>query len=379
VRRRQYDFYDCRVLARTLFWGSLGALAWTHVGYPAAAAALARFQGRPVRKRDIEPSVTFIVAAHDEEAVIERRLENLLGLDYPPAKLGIVVASDASADGTDELVESVAAQHPRVSLLALTRGGKVAAQDSAARATDSDILAFSDANTEWKPDALRKLVRNFGDPDVAYVCGAHFYERPDGTNREGLYARYEGWLRGNESRFGSITGGVGPIYALRREDYIELDPRFGHDLALPYLLVQRGRRAVVEPEAIAWEKPARDIEDEYRRKIRMFEHCWLILLHGRMLRQADWIYRLQLASHRHLRYASGMLHLALLTSSLALAPAGRVYRSILAAQLALLLAAATRSGIARYYVLVTWATVPALRNYLRAGVPPVWEKAAGTR
>ena len=82
-----------------------------------------------------------------------------------------------------------------------------------------------------------------------------------------------------------MTAGVGPIYAVRRGDYVELDPRFGHDLALPYLLVRRGRRAVVDPEARAWEKPARDIEDEYRRKRRMFEHCWLIVLRGGMLRQ----------------------------------------------------------------------------------------------
>jgi cellulose synthase/poly-beta-1,6-N-acetylglucosamine synthase-like glycosyltransferase len=343
------------------------------------AATLARARDRPVRKREIEPTVTLIVAAHDEEIVIERRLANLLALDYPRDKLEIVVASDASTDRTDELVESVAARHRCVRLLAVTRGGKVVAQDNAVRATGGEILAFSDANTQWKPDALRKLVRNFADPDVAYVCGRHFYERAAGTNREGIYAHFEGWLRRNESRFGSITGGVGPIYAVRRDDYVELDPRFGHDVALPYLLVQRGRRAVVEPEAVAWEKPARDIKDEYLRKIRMFEHCWLILLRGRMLRRLGPLYRLEIISHRHLRYGSGLLHLVLLASSISLVRAGTVFRAAIGAQVALLLAAAARSGIARYYVLVTWATVPALINYLRAGVSPVWDKAEGTR
>ena len=367
------------MFGRTVFWGSLGALAWTHVGYPLAAAALARVRSRPVRKREIEPTVTLIIAAHDEEVVIERRVENLLSLDYPPDKLDIVVASDASTDRTDELVGSLVVQHPRVRLLTVLRGGKVAAQDQAVRATGGEILAFSDANTQWRPDALHKLVRNFGDPEVAYVCGGHFYERPDGTNCEGIYSRFEGWLRRNESCFGSITGGVGPIYAVRREDYVELDPRFGHDLGLPYVVVQRGRRAVVDPEAIAWEKPARDIEDEYRRKIRMFEHCWLILLRGGMLRRHNRLYLLEIVSHRHLRYASGMLHLALLASSIGLVRAGRVYQGVLGAQVALLLAAAARSGIARYYVLVTWATVPALNNFLHAGVSPVWEKAEGTR
>jgi cellulose synthase/poly-beta-1,6-N-acetylglucosamine synthase-like glycosyltransferase len=362
-----------------VFWGSLGALGWTHVGYPILASALARVRGRPVHKRDIEPTVTFIIAAHNEEVVIERRLANLLTLDYPPQKLEIIVVSDASTDTTDERVESVATKHPRVRLLTVSRGGKVAAQNHAVRVTDGEILAFSDANTQWKPDALRKLVRNFGDTDVAYVCGSHFYERPAGSNCEGIYARFEGWMRRNESRFGSITAGVGPIYVIRREDYVELDPRFGHDLALPYLLVQRGRRAIVEPEAIAWEKPARDIRDEYLRKIRMFEHAWAILLRGRVLHRLGPTYMVEMVSHRHLRYASGMLHVLLLTSSIALVGVNNVYQAALGAQLALLITAFAHSGIARYYVLVTWATVPALINYLRTGVSPVWEKAEGTR
>jgi cellulose synthase/poly-beta-1,6-N-acetylglucosamine synthase-like glycosyltransferase len=349
------------------------------VGYPLAAAGLARLRSRPVLQRDIEPTVTFVVAAHNEEVVIEQRLSNLLALDYPRDKLELVIVSDASTDGTDALVQSVAARDSRVRLLTVPRGGKVTAQNHGVRATEGELLAFSDANTQWRHDALRKLVRNFGDPDVAYVCGRHFYTRTGGTNREGIYARYEHWLRRNEARIGSITAGVGPIYAVRREDYIELDPRFGHDLALPYLLVQRGRRAVVEPEALAWEKPARDIRDEYLRKIRMFEHCWLILLRGGVLRRIGPTYSIQIVSHRYLRYASGFLHLLLLGSSVALARAGAVYRVALGAQGALLIAAAARSGVARYYVLVTWATVPALVNYMRAGVSPVWEKAEGSR
>jgi cellulose synthase/poly-beta-1,6-N-acetylglucosamine synthase-like glycosyltransferase len=367
------------VIAKVVFWGSVGALAWTQAGYPIAAAALARLRGRPVRKDEIEPTVSLIVAAHNEENVIERRLENLLALDYPVDKLAIVVASDASTDRTDDLVEAVAARDGRVSVLRCPRGGKVAAQNRAVRATSGEILAFTDANAQWREDALRKLVRNFADAEVAYVCGGHFYETPEGTNREGTYWRFEAWLRRSESRLGSITGGIGPIYAVRRSDYVEVDPRFGHDLALPYLMVQNGRRAVFEPEAVAWEKPSRDVEDEYRRKVRMFEHCWLIVVRGRMLRRLDPTYLLEIVSHRHLRYASGLLHLALLGSSIALAGSAWFYDGALAAQLFLLAAALAGVGLARYYVLVSWATVVSLLNYLRVGVPPVWEKAEGTR
>jgi cellulose synthase/poly-beta-1,6-N-acetylglucosamine synthase-like glycosyltransferase len=363
------------VIAQILFWSSLGALGWTQVGYPLFAALLARVRTRPVRKGDLEPTVSLIVAAHNEEDVIQRRLENLLALDYPADRLEVVVASDVSDDRTDELVEA----QPGVRLIRCPRGGKVAAQNVAVRETSGEILAFTDANAQWQPDALRKLVRNFADPDVAYVCGGHFYEAPDGTNREGTYWRWEAWLRRNESALGSITGGIGPIYAVRRSDYVDVDPRFGHDLALPYLMVQRGRRAVFEPEAVAWEKPSRDIEDEYRRKVRMFEHCWLIVLRGKMLRRLGPTYLLEVLSHRHLRYASGLLHLVLLGSSIALVREGLVYQVALGVQLLVLLAAALGVGIARYYVLVTWATVVSLVRYLRFGVPAVWAKAEGTR
>jgi glycosyltransferase involved in cell wall biosynthesis len=364
---------------KALFWASVGALIWTHAGYPAAAAIAARRGGRAVRRGDGTPRVSVIVAAHDEDPVIERRLENLLAVDYPPELFEVVVASDASQDGTDALVANIAAREPRVRLLRCPRGGKVAAQDRAVRETDGEIVAFSDANALWAPDALRALVRPFADPEVAYVCGRLSLADADGTNREGVYWRFETWLRAAESSLGSVTGGNGAIYAVRRPDYVEVDPRFGHDLSLPYLMVQRGRRAVYEPAAVAFEKPSRDLGDEYGRKVRMFEHCWLIVLRGRMLRGQPAGYWVSLVSHRHLRYASGLLHLVLLGTSVALVPAGWVYRAALAGQVGFLGLAAARPGLARYYTLVTWATVVSLANYLRSGVPAVWEKAEGTR
>jgi cellulose synthase/poly-beta-1,6-N-acetylglucosamine synthase-like glycosyltransferase len=357
------------VIVEVLFWASLAALAWTHVLYPAFVVLLARVHERPVRAADLEPSVAVIVAAYNEEPVIGRRLENLLALDYPKDKLQIVVTSDASTDRTEE----IALSYPGVVVVTNPKGGKVAAQDRAVRQTDADIVAFTDANSTWAPDALRRLVRPFGDPDVAYVTGQLKILAPDGSNREGVYWRYELGVRAAESRVASVTGGNGSIYALRRSDYVEVDSRFGHDLALPYLMVQRRRRAVYEPTAHAFEKPTPSNETEYRRKIRMFEHCWLIVLRGRMLRRLGATYGLEIVSHRLLRYASGLLHLVLLGSSLALVAHGWVYDVVLLAQALLLLAAAAGVGIARYYVLVSWATVVALVNYLRRGVPAGWE------
>ena len=362
-------------IAKVFFWASAGALVWTHAAYPLAARALARVRTRPVlADEDALPTVALIVAAHDEEPVIERRVANLRELDYPSDRIEVVVTSDASTDRTEELAEASGAR-----VIRNPRGGKVAAQDSAVRQTQSDVVAFSDANCTWAPDALRKLVRSFADPDVAYVCGRLNLEPgEDGKNKEGLYWRLELALRADESRIDSVTGGNGSIYAVRREDYLEVDPRFGHDLSFPYRMVQRGRRAVYEPEANAFEKATPTNEDEYRRKVRMFEHCWAIVVEGKMLRRLRPLYFVEVVSHRHLRYGSGLLHVVLLGSTIALL-GDPLYQVALGLQLGLLAAAAVGVGVARYYVLVTWATLEALVKYLRRGVPTTWEAAEGTR
>ena len=361
-------------IAKVFFWASAGALVWTHAAYPLAARALARVRPRPVlADDDALPTVAVIVAAHDEEPVIERRVANLRELDYPSDRLEVVVTSDASTDRTEELAGAAGAR-----VIRNPRGGKVAAQDNAVRQTESDVVAFSDANCTWAPDALRKLVRSFADPDVAYVCGRLNLESDDGKNKEGLYWRFELALRADESRIDSVTGGNGSIYAVRREDYLEVDPRFGHDLSFPYRMVQRGRRAVYDSEANAFEKATPTNEDEYRRKVRMFEHCWAIVVEGKMLRRLRPLYFVEIVSHRHLRYGSGLLHVVLLGSTIALL-GSPLYQVALGLQLGLLAAAAVGVGVARYYVLVTWATLEALVKYLRRGVPTTWEAAEGTR
>jgi cellulose synthase/poly-beta-1,6-N-acetylglucosamine synthase-like glycosyltransferase len=375
------------VIARATFWGALGALAWTHAGYPAFMAGLARLRPRPVAQEDVTPSVALVVSAHDEEAVIGRRLENLLELDYPPDRLEIVVASDGSTDRTDQIVEEIVEREPRVRLLRCPREGKVAAQHRAVRETQSDVLAFTDANTSWRPDGLRLLVRNLADPEIGYVCGQLRLESTEGENLEGVYWRYEVWVREQESRASSITAGNGAIYAVPRDAYVEDDPKFGHDFVLPYLMEQRGRRAVYEPKAVAVERAASETEDEYGRKVRTIARVWGHILTGRALRPTRPLYALQLLSHRILRYASGLLHVGLLLSNVALVARAPFYRSFLVLQLiGLALAGAGKARlpvpgarIAYYYYAVTKATLAGLVRYLRSGTPQTWDKAKGTR
>jgi cellulose synthase/poly-beta-1,6-N-acetylglucosamine synthase-like glycosyltransferase len=376
-----------------VFWVALGLIVWAHLGYPLAAGLLARLRPRPVAKAAIEPTVALVVAAHDEEEVIVDRIENLLALDYPPEKLQIVVASDGSGDRTDEIVSQIASREPRVSLLACPRGGKTLAQNRAVRETSSEILAFTDANTEWAPDALRRLVSDFADPDVAYVSGKLQLRASDGSNREGLYWRYELWLRSNESMLGSITAGNGAIYAVRREDYFEDPSITGHDFGLPFRMVQRGRRAVFESDATAYENESRDLEDEFGRKVRMITRALRHVYTGGMLRGVPPIYAFELLSHRLLRYSTGIVHLVLLGASVALVVMGPpggwgfLFDIALGCQLAwLLLALLGRlrvrvpgAGIAYYYYLVTLATLVGQYRFVRFGTPTVWEKAEGTR
>jgi cellulose synthase/poly-beta-1,6-N-acetylglucosamine synthase-like glycosyltransferase len=211
------------LLLQILFWVSGVLLLWTHVLYPLFVAALARMRPRPPHVADVTPSVALVIAAHNEQDVIEAKLENALALDYPADRLRIVVASDASDDATNEIVRRYADRG--VELSDCPRGGKVNAQNLTVRGLDSEILVFSDANCLWQPDALRRLVRPYADPQVAYVCGRLRLVSSQGTNQEGAYWRFELWLRARESRIGSITGGNGSIYSVRRERYEDLMAR----------------------------------------------------------------------------------------------------------------------------------------------------------
>lgn len=375
------------------FWTALGLIVYAHVGYPLLLALLVRLRRRPATRAPAPgppPRVSLIVAAHDEEAVIERRVENAVALDYPPERLEVIVASDGSTDRTVELARAAAgtAGPGRVRVLDLPRRGKVRTQDAAVEQATGEVLAFSDANALWKPDALGLLVTHLAEPGAAYVCGRLRYLAADGANQEGLYWRYETAVRELETRTGSVTAGNGAIYAVRRDAYLRLDPRTSHDLSFPFNLVKRGRRAVYEPRAEAVERPLASIEGEFRRKRRMMSHAWPAVLGGGMLdpRGYGLLYALEIYSHRLLRYATPVLHVIALGVNVPLAFGSTLYRITLVAQLAFLAAAGIGGltegrprplGLAYYYVLVTASLAAGLWDWLRHGTPATWERAEG--
>jgi glycosyltransferase involved in cell wall biosynthesis len=372
---------------KIVFWASAGLLAYTHAGYPLVLAALARGRGDapsgPAPEAE-PPSVSVIVSAYAEQDVISDRVANLRALDYPPDRIEVIVACDGSPDAT--AARAAAAGADRV--LELPRAGKVRAQDAAVRVARGEIVAFSDANASWAPDALRELVAPFADPAVGYVCGDVRFVNEQGTNQEGLYWRYEMAIRALESRVRSVTGGNGAIYATRASSYLVVDAIMGHDLSFPFNMVKRGWRAVYAPAAHASEKMVPSIEGEFRRKRRMMSHGWPILVRGGMLspRGYDPVYALMIVSHRVLRYATPFLHLAALGASLALVHAGDVYLVAVVAQLGLALAAVAARAVpgrpllvARYYVLTTASLAAGLWDWLAHGTEAGWEPAEGTR
>jgi glycosyltransferase involved in cell wall biosynthesis len=329
--------------------------------------------------------VSLIVPAHAEETVVAAKVANALALDYPRERLEVILACDGSPDDTAARAREAGADV----VLELPRGGKIRAQDTAVAGASGEIVAFSDANALWEPDALRALVAPFADPGVGYVCGrVRFVNDDDGTNQEGLYWRYEMALRALESRLASVTGGNGAIYATRKESYLEVDPIMGHDLSFPFNMVKRGWRAVYAPAARAVEKMVPSIEGEFARKRRMMSHAWPIVLRGGLLSPRGYppLYAFMVFSHRVLRYASPFLHVAALALNVALLGHGAVYAVTLAAQGALLLAALLGGAIAlrpllvaRYYVLTTASIAAGLADWLAHGTPAGWDPAEGTR
>ena len=389
---------------KAIFWTSAGLLAYTHVGYGLTLAALARVRRASATPSAPEPpelpGVSVIVAAYAEQEVVADRVANLRALDYPGERVEVIVACDGSPDATPQRARAAGADV----VLELERRGKVRTQDAGVERARHDIVAFSDANVRWEPDALRELVAPFADPRVGYVCGDVRFVNERGTNQEGIYWRYEMFLRRLESQVRSVTGGNGAIYATRREAYIVVDEIMGHDLSFPFNMVKRGWRAVYAPAAGASEKMVPSIEGEFRRKRRMMSHGWPIMLRGGMLspRGYDPLYGLMIVSHRGLRYASPFLHVAALGTSVALLGRGRVYTAAVALQAALLAAAAAagraggagagRAGgagpgglpdrallIARYYVLTTASLAAGLWDWLAHGTHAGWEPAEGTR
>ena len=386
-------------LAAIVFWVCGLAIVFAQVGYPFLLRALVAARrgreamGGPKAPRPLgtgtapgePPLVSLIIPAYDEEDVIAAKVENALRLNWPRERLQIIVADDGSTDSTPERARAAGADL----VLELPPGGKVVALNEAVSDADGELLAFSDANSEWAPDALGRLLAPFADERVGYVCGQVRFLDPEGDNLEGAYWRYEMSIRALESELAGITAGNGAIYAVRRSAYEALPPSGSHDLSFPFRLAKRGLRSLYAPSARAAEKMVPTIEGEFARKRRMMVGLWDIVVGEGMLAPRGYspLFAFELFSHRLLRYATPFLHVLVLLANLVLLGGGWFYYLTLLAQLALLVVAALSSRlpddavvrVCRYYVLTQASIVLGLGDRLRHGAGGRWEKAAGTR
>jgi len=325
-------------LAEVVFWLSIALLFYVYVGFALLVILVGAIFNRKVKKQEIEPKVSMIIAAYNEEDSIQQRLENIFDLDYPKPNLEVIVASDGSDDATEAIVGSYAQRGVR--LLSLPRRGKIHALNAAVTQAAGDILIFSDANSMFERQAVRVLVANFADPQVGGVGGNTVYtEQIDSesiSSGENLYWNYDKWLKEMESRTGSIVSAHGAIYAIRRELYQHLtETAVTDDFAISTMVIEQGYRLVFEKDARAYEVAIPATEREFGRKVRMMTRG----LRGVILRKKllnpfrHGFYSLVLFTHKFLRRLVSMMLIALLVSSLMLISRGPFYLAFAVGQI----------------------------------------------
>ncbi len=323
-------------MRRIAFWGSAATIVYTLVGFPALAWARARFFPRAVASAPISPTVSIIVAAHNEAASIAEKLRNVTSLDYPSDRVEVLVASDGSDDGTDAIV--AAFDDPRVRLLSLQRSGKAAAVNAAAAAARGEILVFSDANSMFAPGALRALVAPFADPAIGGVAGDQRYLRADrGTpEAESSYWSFDRRLKAWESAAGNVISSTGAIHAVRRELFRPVPAGLTDDFFISTGVIRAGHRLVFAPDAAAHEPAAASVQAEYARKLRVATRILRTELALRDLANPlrHGFYAIQFVSHKPMRQLLGIPLLAMALASLTLTGRGGVYRLAAAAQVA---------------------------------------------
>jgi len=368
-----------------LFWVSFGAIFLTYFAYPVTLLLLA-----PLKKRhecaDATPSVTLIISAYNEAGVIRKKIENSLALDYPREKLEIMVISDESDDGTDAIAQEYADQGVVLYRQVPRRGKSFGLTQFVPKAT-GDIVVFSDANSIYEPDAVRKLVRHFADEKVGFVVGHQRYveEENAASVSESLYWRYETWLKIHESEIGSVVCGDGAIYAIRRELFEPLKEDDINDFTIPLKIVIRGYRGIFDREAVCYEHTAADFGGEFRRKARIVNRSFRAVVRNpsvlNPLRVGLFSY--QLSVHKLIRWFVPLFMVLMLAANVGLALMGnRLYELILLFHLGFYLLALLRAVpalrdlkpiyIANYFCVVNAAAGLGLLNFLFGKSVSVW-------
>jgi glycosyltransferase involved in cell wall biosynthesis len=337
------------MLFELMFWGGIVFVLYAYVGYPLALMALAVVRNRPVQKGNITPCVSFIITAYNEERRIAAKLANSLQLDYPRESLEIVVASDCSADGTDDIVRAQAALGVRL-IRAPERKGKEAAQQLAVSQTNGEILVFSDTATTLHPNAITNIVKSFNDPTVGCVSSVDRFMDAEGkVSGEGAYVRYEMLLRTLETRVNTLVGLSGSFFAARRQVCTPWAADLQSDFNTLLNSMRQGLRGVSDPDSVGYYKNLADETKEYQRKVRTVLRGIAVLMRSLpMLNPLKYgLFAWQLFSHKLCRWLVPFAMIGILISNVVLAVESYAYRLLLTAQLAFY-------ALALFYRWFTW-------------------------
>lgn len=325
------------MILEATFWSSVIFVAYAYVLYPVMLAIVSAMRRREIDRRDVTPSVSFIITAHNEEARIRQKIENTLRLGYPRERLEIIVASDGSTDDTDTITKAYEGRGV-VLVRTATRRGKEYAQRCAVEIASGEILVFSDVGATLPSNAVATIVRNFHDPTVGCVSSVdHTVDAHGHSTGEGGYVRYEMLLRRLESKSGTLVGLSGSFFAARRELCREWPNDLPSDMHTLFRAVKAGLRGVSDPDSIAYYENVPDTRREFERKVRT-------VLRGISLFAANfemanpWRYGLfawQLLSHKLCRWLVPFALLVALLSSALLIPHSPVYALAFVGQLVL--------------------------------------------
>ncbi len=379
------------------FWTAAFLIAYIYVGYPILTALMAGRREDVARDAAYRPTVSILIPAHNEAAVIGETLRNKLALDYPADRLEIIVVSDESTDGTDAIVEAIAQTAPLPIRLERQspRRGKTAGINRLATLAKGDILAFADANSIWDEQALAHLVSGLADPGVGYVTGKMVYVHEDGTlvgDGCGAYMRYENWLRTRETQMGSVVGVDGGIDAMRRRLYTPLRPDQLPDFVQPLKVIEQGYRAVYEPNALLKEAAVATSDGEFSMRVRVtLRALWALKDMAHLMNPGrDSRFALQLVSHKLLRYLAFLPLATAAGTSLALAGSHMVYLAAALAQGAFYAAALvgwqfdragkglpTAVNLAYYFSLLNLACLWAAISFCRGDRRATWTPRKG--
>lgn len=373
-----------------LFAFCVTLILWVYMGYPFVLLLLTRFtRGESVQHRAITPSVTLIISAYNEARVIRSKIENSLALDYPHECLEVIVVSDCSVDDTDAIVREYADR--RVRLLRLSkRSGKTVGLNTAVPQAKGEIIIFSDANAMYHRQVIRHLVRNFADPAVGCVTGESRYEveenAADSTASENLYWRYELALKKMETQVGSLVGGDGAIYAIRKGLFRPMRPEDLSDFVNPLQIVAQGYRNVYEAEAFSQEQGAESFEKEFRRKVRIVNRAWRGLWRVRQVLNPFrfGFYAVQVISHKLLRWLVPVFMAGALIANFSLLHLGKLQQTIFILQIGFYALAfigwrqSQRPSIAKlfyvpfYFCMVNFASLLGILSNFRGEKFAVW-------